>query len=164
MSEKDPHRYDDMIYMPHFKSKKRPQMSLHDRAAQFAPFAALTGYDESISETSRRTDRQIRLSESEKAELDRRFRILSRHIDEHPEVTIRYFVPDERKTGGSYETATFRARAIDLYERALVSEEKEKYALDYILELHGAVLEQESEEADLAESATMEMYETETPE
>lgn len=145
MSEKDPHRYDDMIHMPHFKSRKRPQMSLHDRAAQFAPFAALTGYDESIKETSRLTEREIELSESEKAELDRRFRILSAHISKHPQVTIRYFVQDERKTGGSYETFSFRVKAIDPLLRILTAEDKEKYSLDAVLEINGEILEQEED-------------------
>ena len=164
MSEKDPHRYDDMIHMPHFKSKKRPQMSLHDRAAQFAPFAALTGYDESISETARQTERQIRPGEAEKAELDRRFRILSHHISEHPEVTIRHFVPDDKKNGGSYETAQFRVRGIDLFERALIAEDKEKYGLDYILKIESRIFEREEEESASGESATMELNETETTE
>ncbi|MBR3151181.1 MAG: hypothetical protein IKF46_04280 [Erysipelotrichaceae bacterium] len=164
MSEKDPHRYDDMIHMPHFKSKKRPQMSLHDRAAQFAPFAALTGYDESISETARQTERQIRPGEAEKAELDRRFRILSRHIGERPEVTIRHFVPDDKKSGGAYETARFRVRGIDLFERALIAEDREKYGLDYILEIDSEIFSRECEESPSEESATMDLYETETTE
>ena len=93
-------KYDDIINLPHHQSKVRPHMSVSDRAAQFAPFAALTGYGDAIRETERLTDRKIELSESQIAELDLRLGELLARIDEKPKVTITYFIADERKAGG----------------------------------------------------------------
>ena len=86
-------RYDDIINLPHHVSANHPRMSMHDRAAQFAPFAALVGYDDAVAETA--------LDEQEQWELNARLCELADHIQEHPEVRVRYFVPDERKSGGA---------------------------------------------------------------
>ena len=94
-------RYDDIINLPHHVSTNRPRMSMHDRAAQFAPFAALVGYDDVVAETARLTESRPELDEQEQRELNARLCALADHIQEHPEVRIRYFVPDERKTGGA---------------------------------------------------------------
>ena len=91
----DPHRYDDIIHLPHFVSQNRKHMSLHDRAAQFAPFAALSGYDESIRETARLTDHEDELSESSLNELDMKLQIIRLHIKEQPLITVTYFIPDD---------------------------------------------------------------------
>ena len=96
--------YDDIIDLPHHVSATRPQMSRLDRAAQFAPFAALTGYGAAIKETARLTDERTERSESELSELNERIHILTERIDEHPEVEIIYFKPDERKDAGAYLT------------------------------------------------------------
>ena len=94
-------RYDDIINLPHHISPTRQRMSMHDRAAQFAPFAALVGYDEAVAETARRTELRPELDEQEQRATNERLAYIAEHIDEHPEVRIRYFVPDERKSGGA---------------------------------------------------------------
>ena len=94
-------QYDDIINLPHHVSKTRPQMSMVDRAAQFSPFAALTGYDAAIKETGRLTDEKVNLSEEEKEALDRKQQILMEWLGDHPALTITFFVPDEKKSGGA---------------------------------------------------------------
>ena len=98
--------YEDIINLPHHISSKRPQMSMLDRAAQFSPFAALTGYDDAIHETGRLTDEKIDLSEEEKEALDRKQQILMERLCDHPALTVTYFVPDPKKSGGAYVTKT----------------------------------------------------------
>ena len=114
--------YEDIIHLPHHQSATRLHMSLYDRAAQFSPFAALTGFDGVIAETSRLTDQKIELSEYERALLDQK---LSRIDDElrkgnHPEITVIYFVPDPLKAGGAYNEYTGHVRNIDAFERCIV--------------------------------------------
>ena len=94
-------RYDDIINLPHHISPTRQRMSMHDRAAQFAPFAALVGYDDAVAETARLTETRPELDEQEHKELDMRLRYLADHLKEQPVVHIRYFMPDERKSGGA---------------------------------------------------------------
>ena len=109
--------YDDIIDLPRPKSKHEP-MPMSDRAAQFSPFAALTGYGDAIDETARLTDARIELSEEERAELDYRQQYLS--TLDSPTVTVTYFVSDERKTGGAYVTHTGTLKRIDELERMMV--------------------------------------------
>ena len=99
-------KYDKIINLPHHVSSTRPHMSMIDRAAQFSPFAALTGYDAAVRETARLTEQKIELDEYEKAALDQRILLLQEHLKELPEVTITHFVPDERKDGGKYVSIT----------------------------------------------------------
>ena len=96
------HPYADIIDMPHHVSKDRPHLSMHQRAAQFSPFAALVGYDDVIEETTRQTDLKRELDETEKAELDRKLSVIAGHLTEKPIVVIEYFVPDKTKAGGEY--------------------------------------------------------------
>lgn len=105
--------YRDIIALPHRVSATRPQMPLRDRAAQFSPFAALTGYEDVIDETARLTDSRIELSESKQAELNEKLQIILENISERPEVKITYFVSDKRKSGGAYETAVGSVKRID---------------------------------------------------
>ena len=105
--------YTDIIDHPHYQSKTRPHMTMLNRAAQFAPFAALSGYDESVRETERLTDRRIELDESEIAELNDKLQYLYMIKADHPQVTITYFVKDATKEGGSYETITGTVKNID---------------------------------------------------
>ena len=107
--------YEDIINLPHHVSKTRPQMSMLDRAAQFSPFAALTGYDAAIKETGRLTDEKIELDEDTKAALDMKQAYLIEMIDEQPEITIIYFLPDARKVGGAYVTVTGNLKRFDEY-------------------------------------------------
>ena len=106
-------KYDDIINLPHYTSEKRAKMPLHDRAAQFSPFAALTGYDAAVIEASRLTERRVELSEDSRAELDRMQRLLANIIDTKPFITITYFLPDERKSGGKCRTVRSRLLRID---------------------------------------------------
>ena len=114
--------YFEILSKEHPTSKKHPRMSRMNRAAQFAPFAALTGYEESIEETARLTDRRIELSEYEIEELNAKLNFIQNHIKERLEVAITYFQPDERKEGGAYITVTGKVRRIDEVNRVLVFE------------------------------------------
>ena len=111
--------YSDIINLPHHVSKNHPQMSREARAAQFAPFAALTGYDDVIHETARLTDEQVELEEYDSERLNRKFAELMTILDNHPEITVSYFLPDERKAGGSYTTVSGTVKKIDTYEHLL---------------------------------------------
>ena len=115
-------KYDDIIGMPHHTSPRHPRMSMRDRAAQFAPFSALTGYGDVVDETARLTDGRIVLTEDAKALLDFKQRLLQERIDTKPEITVTYFVKDARKSGGSYQTVRGRLLRIDNVERTLVLE------------------------------------------
>ena len=106
-------KYDDIIALPHPEPRTHPRMSLHDRAAQFSPFAALTGHSAAIAETGRLTDSRITLDESEMARVDAELQRLQELLPSRPTVSITYFVPDERKAGGSYQTVTGTVRRID---------------------------------------------------
>lgn len=111
--------YDDIIDLPRPKSKHEP-MPMSDRAAQFSPFAALTGYGDAIDETARLTDARIELSEEERAELDYKQQYLSTLDSPMVTVTVTYFVPDERKSGGAYVTHTGVLKRVDEVERMMV--------------------------------------------
>lgn len=128
-------RYDDIIHLPHHVSKTRPQMSMMDRAAQFSPFAALTGYDAAIKETGRLTDEKIELGEETKAVLDRKQSYLSDMISVQPEITVTYFLPDERKSGGTYLSVTGKLKRIDEYERMMILTDGKKIPLDDIMDI-----------------------------
>ena len=104
--------YDDIINMPHHVSASRPRMSMIDRAAQFSPFAALSGYGEAVAETARLTDRKIEIDETDQAILDMKQRILMDAISEHPLITVTYFKKDERKAGGKYLTVSAELKKI----------------------------------------------------
>ena len=128
-------RYDDIIHLPHHVSKTRPQMSMMDRAAQFSPFAALTGYDAAIKETGRLSDEMIDLGEETKAVLDRKQCYLSNMISVQPEITVTYFLPDERKSGGTYLSVTGKLKRIDEYERMMILTDGKKIPLDDIMDI-----------------------------
>ncbi|MCH5267376.1 MAG: hypothetical protein J1E62_03440 [Lachnospiraceae bacterium] len=117
--------YGDMIDMPRPVSKKHPPMSPEDRAAQFSPFAALTGHEAAIRETARWTDRRIELDEDSREILDRAFQEVLDHMDEHPLVTVTYFQPDTKKEGGTYITVQGHVRKFKAFEQILVLEETE---------------------------------------
>ncbi len=114
--------YADIIDLPHQQSAKRPHMSLYDRAAQFSPFAALSGYDDMVREESRLTDEMRELSEMEQGNLDQKLSLISKAIDDrdYPEVTITYFIPDERKSGGRYTSVSGMIKKIEPVERRIV--------------------------------------------
>lgn len=128
-------QYNDIIDLPHHASATRSRMSMIDRAAQFSPFAALTGYNAAIKETGRLTDKRIELSEESRAALDRKQQFLTEHISDHPEISVTYFVHDERKSGGAYVTVTGQVKRVDEYERHLILVDGTRIPLDEVLEL-----------------------------
>lgn len=115
-------RYEDIIHLPHPEPKNHPRMSLHDRAAQFSPFAALTGHNAAIDETARLTDRKLELNEERKAELDRMWQYLMEKCKERPLISLTYFIKDEKKEGGIYETTKERLKKLDPYKKILTLE------------------------------------------
>jgi hypothetical protein len=116
----DEHRYDDIINLPHHESPTRPRMPLIDRAAQFSPFAALTGYDDAVNETERFVDGRIELDVDTVAMLDEKLRLLRSKADKNPFVMLTYFVPDIRKDGGRYITVTGNVKKIDEYKKKII--------------------------------------------
>ena len=128
-------RYDEIMELPHHVSKTRPQMPLSDRAAQFAPFAALTGYDSAIKETGRLTDERIELDEEALTALDRKYQLLMDTLDDAPEVTIIYFQPDERKAGGQYVSATGTVKKVDTFGRRILLQDGTRIPLDSVYDL-----------------------------
>ena len=112
--------YEDIINLPHHVSPTRPRMSRADRAAQFSPFAALSGYGDAVQETARLTNRRIELDESAKAALDEKLRLLAEVIEDRPEAAITYFLPDRKKAGGEYVTAAGRVKKLDAAAQELV--------------------------------------------
>ena len=121
--------------LPHHVSKTRPQMPMSDRAAQFAPFAALTGYDSAIKETGRLTDERIELDEEALTALDRKYQLLMDTLDDAPEVTIIYFQPDERKAGGQYVSATGTVKKVDTFGRRILLQDGTRIPLDSVYDL-----------------------------
>ena len=128
-------RYDEIINLPHHVSKTRPQMPMSDRAAQFAPFAALTGYESAIKETGRLTDERIELDEEALTALDRKYQLLMDTLDDAPEVTIIYFQPDERKAGGQYVSATGTVKKVDTFGRRILLQDGTRIPLDSVYDL-----------------------------
>ena len=130
----DPRRYDDIIGLPHHVSETRPRMARQDRAAQFAPFAALTGLDAAMGETARRTEARITLDENALEELDRRLRELEGREGE-AKIAVTYFRPDEKKAGGAHLTGEGTFRRIDALERRLLFSDGRKIPLEDIIDL-----------------------------
>ena len=124
--------YDDMIYMPCPTSPRHPRMPRADRAAQFAPFAALTGYDAAIDETGRLTDTKIDISEDMREKLDLKQNFLADIIDEQPEISVTYFIPDKKKSGGAYVTVNGRLKQIDEYEQLIILTDGKKIPIQEV--------------------------------
>lgn len=127
--------YDDIIHLPHPVSERHARMPMIDRAAQFSPFAALTGFDDAIEETGRLTQFKITLAESAMAELDRALASLSENIRQQPSVTVTYFQEDARKNGGAYVKYRGNLKKIDEYERRLIFTDGNAIYIGDILEL-----------------------------
>ena len=129
-------KYGDIIHLPHHVSKSRPQMEIYDRAAQFSPFAALTGYDAKIAETQRLTDSFIELDENRKSVLNERLQVLLEKQKEAPKVSITYFQPDKYKAGGKYVEYEGKIIKIDGYEGCVITEKEEKIKIEWIYDIH----------------------------
>ena len=128
-------KYDDIIHLPHPTSPRHPRMSMADRAAQFSPFAALTGHGAAVSETARLTDQKAELGEDVRALLDQKQRILSEHIKEHPEITVTWFQPDTKKAGGEYRTVAGALKRIDGAEQVLVLTDGTRIPMEDVADL-----------------------------
>lgn len=135
---KDEHRYDDIINLPHHQSKERAHMSLHDRAAQFAPFAALSGHEEAIEETARLTDDKIILDETAIEKINEKLYELSQHLSEKKSVAITYFKPDTLKQGGAYLTDIGSVKKIDVIEKIVFMDSGMKISMEQILGIEDA--------------------------
>lgn len=129
----DEHRYDDIINLPHHQSTERAHMSLHDRAAQFAPFAALTGYEEAIDETARVTEEKIILDETTIERINEKLYEISQHLSEKWNVTITYFRPDALKNGGAYLTDVGTIKKIDEIEKIIIMDSGMKIKMEQIV-------------------------------
>lgn len=127
--------YDDILHLPHPTSKRHPRMPIVDRAAQFSPFAALTGHKAAIEETARVTDRRIELDEDAKEQLDQTLQLLLERIDEQPEITVTWFSPDKKKAGGQYHTATGKLKRIDTQESRLILTDGAQIPLEDLLRI-----------------------------
>ncbi|MBQ5995874.1 MAG: hypothetical protein IJL63_08470 [Clostridia bacterium] len=131
--------YSDIINVNYQGSSRRKHMSMHDRAAQFAPFAALTGYDASIDEAARLTDSEAARSEQEMFMLNEKMHILSEHISEKPEAEFTCFVPDKRKSGGSYDVFKGNVRRIDEIQRLIILTDGTQISLDRIYKIESDI-------------------------
>lgn len=137
MAEKFP--YEDIINLPHHELTTRQRMPRINRAASFAPFAALTGYDDAVRETARLTSERIELDDGTKEVLNDKLRIALDKADEQPEISITYFLPDTRKSGGAYVTVKAVIKRIDEYERLVILTDKSTIPIDDIYEIEGDI-------------------------
>lgn len=135
MGYSDDHKYDDIINIPHHVSSKRQRMPMIDRAAQFSPFVALTGYNAAVKETARLTDKRIELDENEKAILDEKLRITLKFSE--IEIIIAYFKSDAKKDGRAYISSTSKIKKINNYERMVVLTDGVKISIEDIVEIKG---------------------------
>ena len=133
------HKYDDIINLPHHVSKKHPQMLLRDRAAQFSPFAALTGHKAAINETARLTDEKQILSEDVIAKLNEQLNLIKENIGTNQTVTITYFVPDDKKSGGAYISHTGVVKKIDEYNHTVILTDKTVIPIEQISEMQSDI-------------------------
>ena len=128
-------KYGDIIHLPHHVSSVHPHMPVSDRAAQFTPFAALTGYGDVIKETARQTDEGPDLSEDEKQELNYKIQLACALPGEKPEIVLTYFVQDEKKSGGAYHTARGKIRRIDPDAGQIILEDGGRIRLDCVVDI-----------------------------
>ena len=128
-------RYEDIIHLKRPVSRTHPPMPVSDRAAQFAPFAALTGYGDAVKETERLTEDKVELSDSKKEELDAKLQYIREHIKELPQLQFTFFEADSRKEGGAYRTITGNVKKLDAYRRVIVLSDGTKIPAEDILEL-----------------------------
>lgn len=133
--------YDDIINFPHPTSQKHPRMPRTTRAAQFAPFAALTGYNEAIRETSRLTDEQLDLDDTMKASLNEKLLLIKDRLPDQPEISITFFVPDTKKAGGAYKTTTGYIKKFHEYEQQIIMSDDTIIPIDSIIEIQGKLFD-----------------------
>lgn len=139
MTDSSKKNYDDILYLPHHVSDRHPHMSQHDRAAQFSPFAALTGHSAAIRETARLTEPEKEPGEDYADILDQKIRQLKHCSETSPQITVRYFQPDAQKAGGAYLTVSGRLRKIDDHHKLLLLEDQTEIPVSRIVELDGDI-------------------------
>jgi len=138
---KDKHRYDQIINLQHHVSSNRAHMSVHDRAAQFSPFAALNGYDGAIKETARLTDQAVELDENAKTILDEKLRIVQEQLSRMQEIEIVFFRPDEMKAGGAFISIRGAVKKVEGYERTVVMQDGTRIQIDEIVDITGEMFQ-----------------------
>ncbi len=138
----DEHKYDDIINLEHHVSKTHKQMSIEERSAQFAPFAALVGYEDEVKETERITERMIEITEEIRSILDEKIHLIQNKIAEQPEVTITYFIADSKKQGGKYQTINGIIKKIDNYEKKLILTSNTEIFIKDIIEISSNIFKQ----------------------
>ncbi len=138
---KDKYQYDDIINLQHHVSSKHEHMSVLDRAAQFSPFAALTGFDGAIKETARLTDRRIELDEAAKTILDEKLRIVQEQLSRQQEIELVFFQPDEMKAGGVYISMMGTVKKIEGYERTVVMQDGTRIPIEEIVDITGEMFQ-----------------------
>lgn len=142
-------RYDDILHLSHPISRRHPPMPLQDRAAQFMPFAALTGHEDAVRETARLTDSRVELDEGQREKLDQRLSLLLKSMYEcpglEPEITVIYFRPDEKKAGGAYVSVSGRVQKVDGYRRRILLKDGTALPMDEIVGMEGDVFESMAE-------------------
>ncbi len=139
-------KYDHIIDLPHHVSYRRPHMSRIDRAAQFSPFAALTGYDAAVKETARLTETQVEQDETARDRLSERLRFLADRLDESPTVTVTYFKPDEKKQGGAYVSVSGTVKELDEYTQTVMMSDRAAIPMATIRDITGPIFDGWEEE------------------
>ena len=127
--------YEELLNLPHPVSKKHPQMSRYDRAAQFSPFAALTGHEAAVQEAARVTEEKVELDEGEKERLNEILHTLLEKYQGHPDICVTYFCPDERKVGGAYRTINGKIRKIDENKKIMYLENQTQIRMDQVMKI-----------------------------
>lgn len=126
-------KYDDIINLPHYEPKYHPRMSKYKRSAQFAPFAALVGYDEQVQECSRITDKRLEIDDELKEKINNKLNKINKLIKSNPEVEITYFIPDEKKDGGKYIVEKGNVKRLDYINRFIKLTDNKKIVLDDVV-------------------------------
>ena len=134
-------KYDDIINLPHHVSERHPQLGKASYAAQFSPFAALSGYDGIVSEAARVTDERVELGETETELLSAKLLIALEHEKEHPRLSVTYFKPDEKKSGGAYLQKTAEIKRVDDVERIMYFTDGTKLPIDDVVDLEGEIFD-----------------------
>ena len=132
-------KYDDIIKLPHHVSKRHPQMSIMARSAQFAPFAALSGYDEAVKETARLTDKRIEIDDGLKLIINNKLNYILENLNINPQIIFTYFVYDRKKTGGKYIEKIGIVKKIDLIEKYILLTDKSKIPIEEIIDINGEI-------------------------
>ncbi len=133
----NPHRYDHIMHLPNPEPTVRPRMAMEKRAAQFAPFAALTGYEESVAEEARLTEEKLELSEDMIDMIDARLAVIQYHIKEQPNIAVTYFIPDNKKAGGRYVTVSGNVKMLDRIERAIIMADRTEIPIEDVRYIEG---------------------------